>query len=152
VGDALITGRGAGTVAAMDIEQAREFIRRNHRAVLTTYHRDGRAQASPVTVGVDGEGYVIVSSRETALKTRNLARDPRAVVCVLTDAFFGEWVYVEGRASIVHLPEALEPLVDYYRGISGEHPDWDDYRAAMVRDQRVLLRIDITRAGPDHHG
>jgi PPOX class probable F420-dependent enzyme len=136
----------------MDVESAREFIRRHHRAVLTTYHRDGRAQVSPVTVGVDSEGYVIVSSRETALKTRNLARDPRAVVCVLTDAFFGEWIYVEGRASIVHLPEALEPLVDYYREISGEHPDWADYRAAMVRDQRVLLRIDITRAGPDHHG
>ena len=74
---------------------------------------------------------------------------PRVVLCALTEAFFGEWVLIEGRASILHLPEAMEPLVDYYRGISGEHPDWDDYRAAMVRDRRVLLRVTITRAGPD---
>jgi hypothetical protein len=79
-------------------------------------------------------------------------RDPRVVLCVLNDQFFGEWVLIEGRADIVHLPEALEPLVAYYRGISGEHPDWDDYRAAMVRDRRVLLRIPIQRAGPDRLG
>jgi hypothetical protein len=77
---------------------------------------------------------------------------PRMVICALTDAFFGDWVLIEGRARIIHLPEAMQPLVDYYRGISGEHPDWDDYRAAMVRDQRVLLRVTVTRAGPDRHG
>jgi PPOX class probable F420-dependent enzyme len=136
----------------MDIDRARDFVRRNHRAVLTTYYPDGRAQLSPVTVGVDAGGHVVVSTRETATKTRNLAGDPRVVVCVLTEEFFGEWVLIEGTAEVVHLPEAMQPLVDYYRDISGEHPDWDDYRAAMERDRRVLLRVTITRAGPDRHG
>lgn len=137
---------------AMDIDQARDFARRHHRAVMTTYFPDGRAQLSPVTVGVDGAGRVIVSTRETATKTRNLARDPRVVLCVFTDGFYGQWVLIEGEAEITHLPEAMEPLVDYYRGISGEHPDWADYRAAMERDRRVLVRITISRAGPDRHG
>ena len=136
----------------MDIDHARDFIRVNHRAVLTTYFADGRVQVSPVTVGVDDAGRVVISTRETATKTRNLARDPRAVLCVFTDAFFGDWIVVEGRAEVVGLPEAMEPLVEYYRGISGEHPDWDDYRAAMVRDRRVLVRVTITRAGPDRRG
>ncbi len=132
----------------MEIEEARDFVRRNHRAVLTTYHADGRAQMTPVTVGVDEAGHVVISAREGLVKTRNITRDPRVVLCVLNDGFYGEWVYVEGTAAVVHLPEAMEPLVDYYRRISGEHPDWDDYRAAMERDKRVLLRITITRAGP----
>jgi PPOX class probable F420-dependent enzyme len=140
------------TVSTMEIERARSFVRAHHRAVLTTYYDDGRAQMSPVTVGVDAAGLIVISTRETAVKTRNLARDPRAVLCVFTNAFFGDWVLIEGRAEVVHLPDAMEPLVEYYRGISGEHPDWDDYRAAMVRDRRVLIRIAIARAGPDRHG
>jgi PPOX class probable F420-dependent enzyme len=136
----------------MDLEQAREFLRRHHRAVMATQHPSGRLQLSPVTVGVDAAGRAVVSTRETARKTRNLARDPRVSLCVTTDAFFGEWVQVDGRAEIVHLPEALDLLVDYYRGISGEHPDWDEYREVMRRDQRVLLQITLTRAGPDTHG
>jgi PPOX class probable F420-dependent enzyme len=136
----------------VDVDLARDFVRRNHRAVLTTYYPDGRAQMSPVTVAVDDAGRVVISTRETATKTHNLARDPRAVLCVLTEAFFGEWVLIEGTATVVHLPEAMEPLVDYYRAVSGEHPDWADYRAAMQRQRRVLLRIAITRAGPDRHG
>jgi PPOX class probable F420-dependent enzyme len=136
----------------MDIDRALEFVRNHHRAVVTTYFPDGRAQLSPVTVGVDAAGHVVISTRETATKTRNLATDPRVVLCVLTEAFFGPWVLIEGRAEVIHLPEAMELLVDYYRGISGEHPDWDEYRAAMQRDQRVLVRVSITRAGPDWHG
>ena len=136
----------------MDLERAREFVRRNHRAVMATYHADGRAQLSPVTVGVDAAGHVVVSTRETAVKVRNLRRDPRVALSVLTEAFFGEWLQLEGEARIVSLPDAMEPLVEYYRGISGEHPDWDDYRAAMERDRRVLLQITITRAGPDFQG
>jgi PPOX class probable F420-dependent enzyme len=136
----------------MEISRALEFVRRNHRAVLTTYYPDGRAQVSPVTVGVDAAGHVVISTRETATKTRNVARDPRAVLCVLTESFFGDWVLIEGTVDIVHLPEAMEPLVDYYRGISGEHPDWADYRVAMERDRRVLLRVTVDRAGPDKHG
>jgi PPOX class probable F420-dependent enzyme len=136
----------------MDIEAARDFLRANHRAVLATHHPDGRLQLSPVTVGVDADGRATISTRETAAKTRNLLRDPRAVLCVMTDAFFGPWVQIEGRAEVVHLPEAMELLVTYYRDLSGEHPDWEDYRAAMVRDRRVMVRITIDRAGPDVHG
>jgi PPOX class probable F420-dependent enzyme len=136
----------------VDLDRARDFIRKHHRAVMVTFHADGRAQTSPVTCGVDDDGYVIVSTRETAAKARNLQRDPRTTLCVFTDGFFGDWVQVEGHADVVHLPEAMEGLVDYYRGVSGEHPDWDDYRAAMERERRVLVRVALARAGPDVHG
>ncbi len=136
----------------MDLDQARDFLRRHHRAVMATTHPSGRLQLTPVVVGLDEAGRAVVSTRETARKTRNVARDPRVALCVMTDAFFGDWVQVEGEAEIVRLPEAMEPLVDYYRRVSGEHPDWDDYRAAMERERRVLLRIRLTRAGPDRHG
>lgn len=95
---------------------------------------------------------MLVSTRETAIKTKNLARDSRASLCVMNDKFYGEWVQVEGTAVIVHLPDAMELLVDYYRRVSGEHPDWEDYRQAMVRDQRVIVAITLTRAGPDRSG
>jgi hypothetical protein len=71
---------------------------------------------------------------------------------VLTHGFFGDWIQIDGTAEIVSLPDALEPLVEYYRGLRGEHPDWDDYRAAMVRDQRCIVRITVERAGPDASG
>jgi PPOX class probable F420-dependent enzyme len=136
----------------VDPDQAREFLRNNHRAVLATLSRDGTPQLSPITASVDADGYAVISSRETAVKVKNLRRDPRAWLCVLNDGFYGEWVKVDGDVTIVELPDAMDGLIDYYRGISGEHPDWDDYRTAMVRDQRVLLRIAITKAGPDFHG
>jgi PPOX class probable F420-dependent enzyme len=136
----------------MDLDDAREFIRHNHRAVLATMRQDGTPQLSPVTCGVDGTGAVIVSTRETAAKTKNVRRDSRAWLCVITDGFFGQFVQVEGAVTVVSLPEAMDGLVDYYRSISGEHPDWDDYRASMVREQRVLLRLELTRAGPDFSG
>jgi PPOX class probable F420-dependent enzyme len=136
----------------MDVEEARAFLRANHRAVLGTYFADGRVQLSPVTVGVDAEGRALVSTRETAVKVHNLRRDPRATLCVMNDGFYGRWVLVEGEATVVSLPEAMESLVTYYRDISGEHPDWDDYRAAMVRDRRVIVRIAMDRVGPTHHG
>jgi PPOX class probable F420-dependent enzyme len=136
----------------MDLERAREFMRVNHRAVLATSRSDGRPQLSPVTVGVGADGRVVISTRETAVKTRNLARDPRAFLCVMNDGFFGEWVQAEGTAEIIRLPEAMDLLVEYYRGISGEHPDWDDYRHAMRRDRRVVVAITLTRAGPDYSG
>jgi PPOX class probable F420-dependent enzyme len=136
----------------MQPDQAREFLRRNHRAVLATARDDGRPQLSPVTVAVDPAGRVIISTREPAVKVRNLRRRPFASLCAVTDNFFGQWVQVEGDVEIVSLPDAMEFLVEYYRLVSGEHPDWDDYRAAMVRDRRCLVRIDITRAGPDISG
>lgn len=136
----------------MDLDEAREFVRANSHAVLTTVRTDGTPQLSPVVVAVDTGGAVVVSSRETAVKTKNLRRDPRVWLCVLPDSFYGRWVLLEGTAAIVSLPEALEPLVDYYRALSGEHPDWADYRAAMQSEQRCLFRIDLHRAGPDQEG
>jgi PPOX class probable F420-dependent enzyme len=137
----------------MDHDRARSILADKHRAVLATHHADGGVQMSPVTVALDGEGRPVISTRQTAYKVKNLRDDPRASLCVFSDTFFGEWVQVDGTATIVELPEAMEPLVDYYRRASGsEHPDWDDYRAAMERDQRVLIRLEITRAGPDRHG
>ncbi len=136
----------------MPPDQARDFLRANHRAVLATARADGRPQLSPVTCGLDEAGRVIISTRETAVKTRNLRRNPLASLCVFSDAFFGPWVQVEGQAEIISLPEAMELLVGYYRLLSGEHPDWEEYRATMVRDRRCLVRIEITRAGPDISG
>jgi PPOX class probable F420-dependent enzyme len=136
----------------MDIATAQEFISKNESAILATYRRDGRIQMSPVTVGLDGDGRAIISSRETTYKIKNLRRDPRAILCVFVEAFTGPWVQVEGTADVVTLPEAMEPLVDYYRRLAGGHPDWDDYRRAMVQDRRALIRITIERAGPDRQG
>jgi|ERR1017187_2970875 PPOX class probable F420-dependent enzyme len=136
----------------MDLERAREFLRVHHRAVLATARSDGKPQLSPVTVGVGADGRVLISTRETAIKTKNLTRDPHASLCVLTDRFFGEWIQAEGTAEIIALPEAMDLLVSYYRTVSGEHPDWDDYRAAMRRERRVIVAITLTRAGPDQSG
>jgi PPOX class probable F420-dependent enzyme len=136
----------------MDVAEAREFLRTNHQAVMATFRKDGRAAQSPVTVAVDPEGRVVVSTRETAMKVKHLRRDPRVSVCAFTSRFYGDWVQVEGSAEIVDLPEAMPLLVDYYRSVGGEHPDWDDYRAAMTRDQRVIVRFAIERAGPTVSG
>jgi PPOX class probable F420-dependent enzyme len=136
----------------MDLDQARTFVREHHRAILTTIRDDGSPQMSPVAVAVDDGGHLVVSTRRGALKTRNLRKRPTAWMCVISDGFYGQWIQVEGDVEVVDLPAAMEPLVDYYRQISGEHPDWDDYRAAMVRDERVVLRITPRRAGPDVEG
>ena len=136
----------------MEPGEALDFVRDHHRAVLVTRRRDGRPQTSPVTVGVADDGVVVISSRETAMKVKNLRRDPAATLCVLWDGFFGPWIQVDGVVEVVPLPQAMEGLVDYYRRLSGEHPDWDDYRAAMERERRVLLRLAVTAAGPDRSG
>jgi len=131
------------------IARAREFVAANPRGVLTTYRRDGQAQMSPVTPSVDAEGRIIVSVTEDRAKTKNARRDPRVALCVFSEGFYGPWVQVEGQAEFADGPDRIEALVDYYRTVSGEHPDWGEYRAAMVRDRRVLLRFDVLRAsGP----
>ena len=136
----------------MDLDEARDFLREHHHAVLHTYRRDGSPQLSPVVVAVDDPGHAIVSTRETSIKVTNLERDPRASLCVFPDAFFGPWIRIDGTVEIVYLPEALESLVDYYRRVAGEHDDWDTYRQAMRDERRVLLRITLTNAGPDVAG
>ncbi|MDP8959848.1 MAG: PPOX class F420-dependent oxidoreductase [Actinomycetota bacterium] len=136
----------------MEVQEARRFLEANHRAVLATRQVGGGTQLTPVLATVDDQGRAIISTRETAYKTANLRRDPRASLCVMNDRFFGEWMQIDGTAEIVSLPEAMEPLVDYYRRVAGEHDDWDDYREAMSRQQRVLLRITVDHAGPDRRG
>ena len=136
----------------MDLDRARAFLREHHHSVLATRRADGGPQMSPVAHAVDEQGRVLISTREPAYKVRNLRRDQRASVCVVPDGFFGDWIQVDGTAEIVPLPEAMDLLVYAYRQIAGEHPDWDDFRAAMVRDRRVILRITIERAGPDRSG
>jgi PPOX class probable F420-dependent enzyme len=137
---------------ASSVAEAIDFIRSQHRGVLATLRRDGMPQMSPVLVGVDDDGSLVVSTRETAIKTANVRRNNWAAVCVFDDAFFGEWVQAEGVASVESLPTAMEGLVHYYRTLAGEHPDWEDYRAAMQRERRVLLRIRVTRASHQRSG
>jgi PPOX class probable F420-dependent enzyme len=133
-------------------DRVREFLGSNHHAVLATFRRDGRTQLSPVLAVVDDEGRVLISTREPAMKVRNLRRDARVSLAVLSDGFFGEWYQIEGIAEIVDQPEALDVLDDYYRRAAGEHPDWAEYREAMIRDRRVVIRFAIDRAGPNVEG
>ena len=136
----------------MTPQEAVDIIRTQHHAVLATTRSDGGVQLSPVAVGVDGDT-LVVSTRETAMKAHNLARRPYAAVCVFPDTFWGgQWVQVEGPVVVEHLPEAMEGLVRYYRSVSGEHPDWDEYRQAMASERRVLVRITPERAGPTRQG
>jgi PPOX class probable F420-dependent enzyme len=136
----------------VELAEAQKFLSENECAVLTTWRRDGRIQMSPITVGLDAAGRAMISSRETAYKVRNIQRDPRVSLCAFTDDFVGPWVQIDGTAEVVKLPEAMELLVDYYRRIAGEHPNWDEYRQAMEQDRRVLIRITIESAGPQRQG
>ncbi len=143
-------------VEARDLTVSRDelldFVRPRHHGILITTRRDGSPQASPVTMGVDDEGRVVVSSYPERAKSRNAVRNERASVCVLSDEFNGEWVQLDGRIELVRQPEAIEALVEYYRSISGEHSDWDEYRHAMVSQGKVLLRLTIERWGPISRG
>ncbi len=127
----------------MTPDGTRDFIRSNHHAILVTRRADGGLQTSPIVCGVDDEGDAIISVTQDRAKTKNLRRDPRATLLVITDGFFGEWVQVEGEATIVDLPEAMGLLRALYRQVSGEHPDWDEYETAMERDRRCIIRIPI---------
>jgi PPOX class probable F420-dependent enzyme len=136
----------------VDIASATSYLSGHPRAVLATTRADGRPQLSPVLVAVDDDGRLLISTRETAIKAKNLARDPRAAVCGLNDGFFGDWVQAEGPAELIHLPAAMPILEDYYRRLSGEHPDWAEYQDAMRREKRLIIRIQVDRAGPSVSG
>jgi PPOX class probable F420-dependent enzyme len=129
-----------------------DFIRMRHRGILATTRLDGRPQLSPVTMGVDDEGRIVVSTYPERAKARNAGRSALGSICVLSDDFNGEWVQVDGSIEVVQQPQAVEALVAYYRCISGEHPDWDEYRRAMVTQGKVLLRLSIERWGPISRG
>ena len=125
-----------------------DFVRPRHRGVLLTFRRDGWPQSSLVSMGVSSDDHIVISTYAERAKVFNLRRDPRASVVVMSDEFDGEWVQVDGAAEVVDMPDALDGLVDYFRVISGEHPDWDEYRAAMERQSKSLIRISIDRWGP----
>jgi len=125
-----------------------EFVRPRNHWVMTSMRRDGRPQISPVTGGVGPDGRLLVATYPSRDKVHNLRRDPRATVCVLSDHFGGAWVQVDGSATVTDVPDAVDGLVEYFRSVSGEHPDWDDYRAAMLRQGKCLIAIDIERWGP----
>jgi PPOX class probable F420-dependent enzyme len=140
--------RTIATNTKVDREQLLEFIRPRHHAILMTTRRDGRPQSSPNTCGVDAEGRIVISTYPERAKAANIRRDPRVSVCVLSEEFGGAWVQVDGVAEVLDLPEALEPLVEYFRVISGEHPDWNEYRQAMQDQGKSLIRITIENWGP----
>ena len=140
--------RTIATNTRADRDQLLEFLRPRHHAVLLTTRRDGRPQSSPSTCGLDAEGRIVISTYPERAKVHNIRRDPRVSVCVLSDEWNGPWVQVDGTAGVIDLPDALEPLVGYFRSISGEHPDWDEYRKAMQDQGKSLIRITIDRWGP----
>ncbi|HEX4015906.1 MAG TPA: PPOX class F420-dependent oxidoreductase [Frankiaceae bacterium] len=129
-------------------EQMLEFIRPRHHCLLLTTRADGSPQLSPVTCGVDAEGRLVISTYPERAKTANARRNPTVSACILSDDFGGAWIQLDGVAEVLDMPDALDGLVEYYRGISGEHPDWDDYREAMQRQGKSLLRMTIERWGP----
>ena len=136
------------TADRVDRDQLLAFLRPRHRAVLMTRRGDGNPQLSPVTYGVDVAGRVVVSTYPQRAKVVNARRDPVVSLCVLSDEWDGPWVQLDGAAEVLDLPEALEPLVEYFRSISGEHPDWDEYRAAMAQQGKALMRVTVERWGP----
>jgi PPOX class probable F420-dependent enzyme len=140
--------RSIATNTRVDRDALIEFLRPRHRVVLMTTRADGRPQSSPVSCGVDAEGRLVISTYPERAKVTNIRRDPRVSACVLSDDWNGPWVQVDGTAEVLDLPAALEPLVEYFRSISGEHPDWDEYRQAMVNQGKSLIRVTIDSWGP----
>jgi PPOX class probable F420-dependent enzyme len=144
--------RTIATTTIVDRSGLLEFVRPRHHAILTTARRDGRPQLSPITLGVDDDGRFVISTYPHRAKVHNIRRNPAVSVCILSDDFGAEWVQADGTAEVLDLPDAVEPLVEYYRNIAGEHPDWDEYRAAMVKQGKALIRITIDRWGPIARG
>ncbi len=136
------------TAESVTREQLLEFVRHRHRAVLITHKRSGGLQISPVTSGVDEEDRIVISTYPQRAKATNVRRNPSVSVCVLSDDFNGAYVQIDGTAEVLDMPDALEPLVEYFRCISGEHPDWDEYREAMRKQNKSLIRITVDEWGP----
>ena len=140
--------RKLATADSVALPELLDFIRPRHRMVLTTFRADESLQSSPVTGGVDQQGRIVIATYPQRAKSANVRRTPRASVVVLSDEFNGPYVQVDGQAEVVDLPEALEPLVEYFRSVAGEHPDWDEYRTAMLDQRKCLIRVTPQRWGP----
>lgn len=136
----------------MTLDEAAEFIRANHRGILSTVRADGRPQMSPIVAAVDDAGNVIISTRAPSFKVKNLRRNPQASVCIFADRFFGPWIQVDGTATIIDLPEAMDLLIIAYAQIAGQHDNWDEFRAAMNAEERVIVSIAPERVGPHKAG
>ncbi len=136
----------------VDRAEMEEFVRPRHRGVLLTTRRDRRPQSSLVTLGLDTSGRVVVSSYPERAKSINAKRNPAASMVVMSDEFGGEWIQLDGTAEVLDMPEALDGLVEYFRVISGEHPDWDEYREAMAHQGKCLIRLTIDQWGPISKG
>lgn len=136
------------TNTTVSLDGLLDFVRPRHRAILLTRRSDGTPQASPVTCGVDDTGRLVISTYPERAKTRNARQDAAVSVVVLSEEWDGPWVQIDGEAEVLDVPEAVEPLVEYFRNISGEHPDWDEYRAAMVRQGKSIIRVTPSRWGP----
>jgi PPOX class probable F420-dependent enzyme len=140
--------RSIATNTKVDLDGLLEFVRPRHHMLLITTRQDGTPQASPVSGGVDAEGRIVISSYPERAKSTNVQRNPQTSVMVMSDDWNGAWVQLDGTGEVIELPDAVEPLVDYYRAISGEHPDWDEYREAMRKQGKCLIRITPTRWSP----
>ncbi len=136
------------TADSVDLDQLLEFVRPRHRMVLTTFRADGSLHSSPVTGGVDEQGRLVIASYPRRAKSVHIRRTGRASVLVLSDEFNDAYVQIDGPAEVIDLPDAVEPLVDYFRAVAGEHSDWDEYRAAMVKQGKCLIRVTPQRWGP----
>jgi PPOX class probable F420-dependent enzyme len=140
--------RKIATTDRVERNELLDFVRPRHNATLVTTRKNGRPQVSPVTAGVDDEGRLVISTYPQRAKVANLRRDPAVTVLVHSDDWNGPYVQLDGTAEVIDQPDAVEPLVDYFRSISGEHPDWEEYREAMRRQGKSLIRVTIERWGP----
>ncbi|MDA5142225.1 PPOX class F420-dependent oxidoreductase [Streptomyces sp. AD681] len=136
------------TNTRVSLDELLDFVRPRHRAILLTRRSDGSPQGSPLTCGVDDAGRIVVSTYPERAKTRNARRDPRVSLIVLSDEWNGPWVQIDGTAEVLDAPDSVEPLVEYFRNISGEHPDWDEYRQAMVKQGKSIIRVTPEKWGP----
>jgi PPOX class probable F420-dependent enzyme len=136
------------TNTAVSLDELLDFVRPRHRAILLTRRTDGSPQGSPLTCGVDGAGRIVVSTYPERAKTRNAKRDERVSLIVLSDEWNEPWVQIDGTAEVIDSPESVEPLVEYYRNIAGEHPDWDEYREAMLKQGKSIIRVTPVKWGP----
>jgi len=144
--------RSVAQNTTVDRQALMDFVRPRHHGILVTTRRDGHPQLSPVTMGVDTQGRIVVSTYPDRAKSRNAARNQQASICVLSEVFNDDWVQVDGTIEVIRQPDAVDGLVEYYRSISGEHPDWDEYRQAMIDQGKVLLRVTIERWSPISRG
>ncbi len=136
------------TAQEVGLSELLDFVRPRHRMVLSTFRADGSLQSSPVTGGVDQQGRLVIASYPQRAKSANIRRTPEASVVVLSDEFNGAYVQIDGDAEVIDVPDAVDLLVDYYRAIAGEHPDWDEYRSAMLTQGKCVIRVTPRRWGP----